>query len=70
VIAASGFFFHSLTYLATQKWFAIRWSSCGARGRDVVGAHVAEPRVSIRYFTRGHRGTTEWWFPERCHEAS
>jgi hypothetical protein len=58
-IAASGFF-HSLTYLATRRLI----------GDDVefvrreVGSGVArmKPNVRVRYFTRGHRASTEWWF--------
>ncbi len=61
-IAASGFF-HSLTCLATRKWhggdveFVRREvGAAGAAGRR-------KPRVRVLYYTRGHRASTEWWFP-------
>ena len=60
VIAASGFF-HSLTCLATRKWHG---GGVEFVRREVVGAaQRKEPRVRIRYYTRGHRASTEWWFP-------
>jgi hypothetical protein len=60
VIAASGFF-HSLTYLATQKWFGDEVEFV-RREISAIGSRQM-PKVHIRYFTRGHRASTEWWFP-------
>jgi hypothetical protein len=61
MIAASGFF-HSLTCLATRKWFDDEVEFV----RREVGSTVRSgaPQVRIRYFTHGHRGTTDWWFPK------
>jgi hypothetical protein len=59
-IAASGFF-HSLTHLATRKWFA---DDVEFVRRDLgTAAPRRERRVVLRYFTRGHRASTEWWVP-------
>jgi hypothetical protein len=60
VIAASGFF-HSLTHLATRKWFG---DEVEFVRREVEAAdRRGKPQVRIRYFTQGHRASTEWWFP-------
>jgi hypothetical protein len=61
VIAGSGFF-HSVTYLATRKWFGEEVEFV----RREVGAsnRGGRPKVRIRYFTHGHRASTEWWFPK------
>jgi hypothetical protein len=60
-IAASGFF-HSLTCLATRKWFG---GEVEFVRREVGGAaaRTRKPKVRIRYYTRAHRASTEWWFP-------
>jgi hypothetical protein len=61
-IAASGFF-HSLTCLATRKWHG---GEVEFVRREVGGAAAAgrrKPRVRVLYYTRGHRASTEWWFP-------
>jgi hypothetical protein len=60
VIAASGFF-HSLTCLATKKWFG---DEVDFVRREVSGTtRRRKPQVRILYFTQGHRSSTEWWFP-------
>jgi hypothetical protein len=64
-IAASGFF-HSLTCLATHKWFA---DDVEFVRRHVGGAPRRERRVVVRYFTRGHRASTEWWCPSAGRKA-
>ena len=59
-IAASGFF-NSLTCLATRKWFG---GEVEFVRREVGGAaRTRKPKVRIRYYTRAHRASTEWWFP-------
>ncbi|GAA0576888.1 hypothetical protein GCM10009416_14340 [Craurococcus roseus] len=60
-IAASGFF-HSLTCLAARKWSGTEVEFVR---REVGGgqASTRKPTVRVRYFTRGHRASTEWWFP-------
>ena len=60
VIAASGFF-HSLTYLATGKWLGDEVEF--VRREFGTATMRCRPRVRIRYFTQGHRSSTEWWFP-------
>ncbi len=61
VIAASGFF-HSITCLATRKWFG---DEVEFVQRDFgATAFRKASKVRIRYFTHGHRGSTEWWFPK------
>jgi hypothetical protein len=62
VVAASGFF-HSLTCLATRKWHG---GEVEFVRREVGGSAVVtrrKPEVRILYYTRGHRASTEWWFP-------
>ncbi len=59
-IAASGFF-HSLTCLATRKWHG---GEVEFVRREVGGvARSRKPEVRVLYYTRGHRASTEWWFP-------
>ncbi len=62
VIAASGFF-HSLTCLATRKWFADEVEFVRREVSSTTAAGRRKPRVRVRYYTRGHRASTEWWFP-------
>jgi hypothetical protein len=65
-IAVSGFF-HSLTCLATRKWFA---DEVGFVRREVGAAAPRQGRrVLIRCFTHGHRASTEWWFPNGRRKA-
>jgi hypothetical protein len=60
VMAASGFF-HSLTHLAARKWFGDEVEFV-RREISATGSRRM-PKVHIRYFTRCHRASTEWWFP-------
>lgn len=70
-IAASGFF-HSLTCLATRKWFGdeVEFVRREVGGGGGGGGARAKPKVIVRYFTRGHRASTEWWFPSASRKAA
>jgi hypothetical protein len=61
-IAASGFF-HSLTCLATRKWFGGEVEFVRREVGAAAAAGRRKPRVRVLYYTRGHRASTEWWFP-------
>jgi hypothetical protein len=61
ITIAASCFFHSITYLATRKWSG---DEVEFVCRKVAGSAARlKPAVRICYFTRGHRASTEWWFP-------
>ncbi|MBL6454528.1 hypothetical protein JMJ55_04275 [Belnapia sp. T6] len=61
MIAGAGFF-HSLTHLTTRKWSGEEVEF--VRREVEANNRAGKPKVRIRYFTHGHRASTEWWFPK------